>query len=274
MPPDKSAKQRPEPSNDPINQIHQMLKEWEDWANTDTFRFVERYTEFKCHILIRFRMGRFPAEFIAILHRGFAEHGVNADGGKKINHRLLGKLGGKFLEHSWRDAMCFILSTNSEQESVFVDIVKVVQAPERPVSREHFTRTFVRFDCADKVYSVLPQALYFSNSFGFVLRGGRVNRETDFRILNTRTPRVEELTDYVIKGAPQISQHIPNNSGDFWRNGLRAMDVINQLPRLRVALSANVISIGVTKSLSVNEPIDSRLQVTEVLFGSLNFYAD
>lgn len=270
MPPDKSAKQGPEFPSDALNQINEMLERWKDRPDVSNLRFVERYIKLECQILLHFTFGRSDVEYIAFLHRDFPQLWPDRNGGNEINSVITGKLTGKFLNDSWRNAMKLILRADRNQQTVLAEVVKAVQTPERPISGEKLIPTFVWFDRADKVNRILPKALYISAHSGFVLFGGLTDREAEslpWRI-NTRMADSKQLVDKVIQRTPEIAEDISNDNGDFKRDSLEAVNVINQLSCLRIALGTDYIGIGAAKS----EPLNFRLQIREMLFGPINFY--
>lgn len=270
MPPGKS-KERLQPADDNINQFLEVLQRRKDRINLHNLRFIERYVELECHILLHFTIGGSGVEYVAFLHRDFSEFFVDADRGKEINRRLVGKPFGKLANDSWRDAVHLILRADRQQQSVFTDVVKFVQAPKVAVREDAIRRTFVWFDRADYVYNILPKARYLSDSNGFVFRGRETNGESE--VLRGDSSLVlgsENLVDRVIQSAPEVLGYVTNNCRDNKRHLPNVADVIDDLSRIRIALSPDRVSVGLARTKSEN----LSLHITEVLFGPFNFYPD
>jgi hypothetical protein len=83
-----------------------------------------------------------------------------------------------------------------------------------------------------------------------------------------RTVDVNELVGKVVKGTSEVMNHISGEQPNFSRRSLDVEYAINVIPSLRVVLTFD--SIGV----AIDETIPRDFQITEVLFGPFNFYAD
>lgn len=254
-----------------LDQFRETLKRSKDGINLHNLRFIERYVEMECHILLHFTVGRGGVEYVALFHRDFPESIIDGDSGSEINQRFVGKLFGKLANNAWRNAMHLILRADCKQKTVLTDVVKFVQAPEIAVSKDTARRTFVWFDRADYVYNILPKALYFSNTSGFVFRGRGADREPEMieRSL-ARKSSAENPVNSVIQGTPQILDNISRDSGNDNRDVSEIGNVIDQLARIRIALGPDRIGLGFAKT----EVGECLLQVSEMLFGPFNFYPD
>jgi hypothetical protein len=127
--------------------------------------------------------------------------------------------------------------------------------------------SIVWFGTIDRVYSVLPQALYFSRSAGFELRGATVGREINVAIANgSGIVDKPQLLSQVVQGAPEILQNISGDCSNGIRYFFDSKKIIDQATRLRVALGPDFIRVG------VEEDPDLSLEIDDVLFGPFNFY--
>jgi len=156
--------------------------------------------------------------------------------------------------------------TDGNQHAVLVDVVKSMESPEK------FIPTFVWFESVDRFYRVLPHSLYFSRRFGVVPCGIFGNGEVDVPSgHDARTANEYELVSQMVQGTPEILNNIANNrtevAGDLLDGRGKIMD---QLSRLRIALCGNYIWLGRCSE----KRTDFDMQVTDVLLGPLNFYAD
>jgi hypothetical protein len=259
MSPNESGKQWPELPGDSLHQVREMLEGWKDRPNLHNRQFVERYIQVECQILLHFTIGRSAVKFVAFLHRDFSEYLIDTNGGDEINHLLARELAGKLLDDSWRNAMHLILRADREQQSVFTDVVKGVQAPKSTVGEE-FIQTFIWFDRADKVCNILPKVLYNSVHSGFVLFGRITDRKASVPWRSSGVSDFKQLVNDVIERTPKVAEYISNDGGDFEREGLGAVDIVNQLSRLRITLGSDHIGLRASPSQNFT------LQIREMLF--------
>lgn len=148
-----------------------------------------------------------------------------------------------------------VVPFDSEKGSVLVDVIKLVQSPQKLIS------TLVRFEVVDVFYRQFPHALYFSGLVGFVSGNVLKNRE---RSIFGRFPAGNDykLTREMVEGASQIVDNIPSGRENVeWQDG--------QVGKIRRSLIASKYVQAV-----VTEIPDIGLQVEEVLFGPLNFYSN
>ena len=142
--------------------------------------------------------------------------------------------------------------------------MKSVEAP------EYVIPTTVWFDHVDRFYRIVPHALYFSGTLGFVFRGILRDGEVDMtKGPGSPSSNEDEMISQVVKGASQILKNIPSDRAERSRRLLGAVYIIiDRLSCLRIALDSDSIRIG------REERSDCDLQITDVLFGPFNFYAD
>lgn len=233
--------------------------------------FAERYLKAELHFLIHFRIGGVDEECVAYLQRELSvsrfEMGVDRFHlGDNRTHRVqmsegVGECGGGVSTQVHTEDGC----PYGRYKAVFVDVVKLVEMPERVIP------TLVWFGRVDRIYSILPHSLYFSRTFGSVFRGVIRNREADvarWTALRNPRPTPEKLIGQVIEGTSEILQNVASDSSDSLRDLLDANHTIDQLSRLRIALSSDEVWVGSKKGSEFN------LQIADVLFGPLNFDPD
>jgi hypothetical protein len=158
----RSRKQRPKTGNDVIDQIHHMLERFDQRLTLTNLRLVERYMEMELHFLIEFGIRGRNEKFIAYLER-FADPG-------EVATRIVLKDSLKVNQSPQWDGVIqpeagsTVLDNGGDQQAVFVDVVKLAEAPEQVIP------TFVRFDLMDSGYGLRGDSLYFSLHAGFVFR--------------------------------------------------------------------------------------------------------
>ena len=255
--------------NDVFDVVGDLNERWQNRLTLDNPNFVERYVKVELHILVYFRVGMIGEQYVAILQ------GENKVLGNKRN--LIWPIvpgskttlsGGINMDHSpWQNRSggdSAQRHSHRNQESVFVDIIKLTENPERVVP------TFVWLKTVDNSDSVIPHALYFSLTRGFVFRGivGVNDRETNPLSLGIGERRSEigfanfhDVPRKVIKGASEVLDNVSGDNCDVNRCISDRGDVVKELSCLRVALASNFIGVG------VKEGADLDLQVSEVLFG-------
>jgi hypothetical protein len=224
-------------------------------------RFVDHYLEFELHFLIRFRIGGIDKEFIAHLER----EKVVSRSNEKIGNYFSGKCAArKSLENS-PNADTAKARTYRDNQAVLVDVVQAVEGPEAgPLP------SVVWFESADRVNSVLPHALYFSGKSGFELFGTTRNQETRIVTIARSVPGSDQiqLLSKVIECASQAVEDVTSDSRKTSRDGCDALNIINQLSRLRIALGSNFIGIGIEKGA------ECRLEVVDMFVGPFNFQSN
>ena len=139
-------------------------------------------------------------------------------------------------------------------------LFKFVDAPEG-IS----TASLVWLDRIERVYRILPHALYFSLQSGFVFRGGIKDGESavDARFIPAGD---DELTYEVIQGTPEILDNIATDERYVSGNVSEAFEVVMQeLRSLRIIQGADFVR------LARFETGERSVKLTDVLFGPLDF---
>ena len=236
-----------------------MLDDFQHRPRLDDLRLVERYIKAEFHIRIEFIWHSEPdRKFIAYFERAHVVSGPNEEG--VFFERRSFFRGG--VDHHHRDKINRPKTgPNSDQGSVFVDIVQAMEGP-KCVSLP----TFVWFERAECIDSLLPHALYFSAKETFVLRGFRCNEETGFfPVLGSPASCEVELLSKVVESRSQILDGVSEDDRNLHGDGLDSADIIRQ-SGLRIFLNSVWIG-GVERS-------DCSPKITDVLVGPFNFVPD
>jgi hypothetical protein len=259
---DQLSKAGLELGNSVADKISEMLERYHQRFSLKNPRLIERYAKAELQLLASFNLGG-AREFIAYFQA--------VDGGfgcvkKNIGEfEICGPIREGFQRHlpeEGRDMQILVDGgVDRDQQTMLVDTVKAVKDGEiRTIP------SIVWFDTVDRVYSILPQALYFSNRVGFVLRGGTVGRKLDARghgcaeIVNEK-----QLRNEMVKGTPEILNNIPGDGGNFVGNGISLRQIKLYLAGLHVLFFNDSVGIGA-------KGVDSHCEISEVLFGPLDFY--
>jgi hypothetical protein len=236
------------------NQLRKMLDRYEDRPRLDNLRLAQRYAKAEIHILLEFFLRDASQRFVAILEKAIdvrrpeAYHGLNSQA-----HRLAGYESAT-PRRSEPDSY-------SDERPMLVDIVESVEGPEI-VSLP----TFVWFERAERVYGLLPHALYFSASMSFVFRGARRNIKTGLLPKSgSATSNEIELSGEIIEGRPKVVQGIPQNCWDSRIDQPRLKHVNDWLSGLRIALGADSIGAPLV------EGADRAIEIKDMLVGPFDF---
>lgn len=220
------------------------------------FSLVDSYIRKELHFVVRLR-DRQGAEYLACLESCRAA----GDRGKSEIRQLtagmlLGPIRTQLRLALWRKSVAIGMASYREQKTVLVDNVQAVEHP------QGFIPSLVWMDAADRLYSVLPHALYASRESGFKLFGGFENWETGVSVRSL--PRgLNDSADKMIKRASQIEKSVTQNQCKF--KG-QLGNVIHQdidVPKFAVILARDGYGVGLSES------VPSGLQITDVLLGPL-----
>ena len=104
---------------------------------------------------------------------------------------------------------------------MLVYLAESIQLPE-PVTLS----SLVRFGCVDRIYNLLPNALYHSVSSGWVIRGGGCDRVIHEPIRRrAAASRQHELVSDMVKGFSQVLQYVGGNGCQFIGHPINLRDV-------------------------------------------------
>lgn len=253
-----------EPSHDVAHKINHLMKCWEERFTFNNPRFSERYIKSKLHFLIHFSIRSIDEEFVACFQREHSFSGLEK-GMERRNVSVLGERLSEQVGYMGTEVHTAECASDHNYETVFVDVIKFVEDPECIIP------TLVRFGGVNSIYSILPHSLYFSWRLGHVFRGVIRNGEVDVLRWTARRParsNHEQGVGQMIKGAPQVLKNLSSDSRNSLRDIPNAHQVIDQLSGLRIVLSSDCVAVGVEKGF------EFWLQITDVLFGPLDFDPD
>lgn len=253
-----------------IDNLCHPHKGWCEHGGIEDIRLPKDYLDVRVHILVHFRVGGVPVEFVALFQRTFDVAGIERNEAHFI-HDLRGvaaateRSSERFAE-AWSDTARYMASTDRDQHAVLVDVVKLVDLP------ENISPTFVWFESIDRFYRILPYTLYFSRCFGLVFCGAFGNGEVDVPARRDTTIRnKEKLVGQMVQRTPQVVDNTTSNRGNLDRHMIgSSRDVIDQLSCLRISLGADYVWLGTRRE----EGPHLHLQFTDVLLGPSNFCAD
>jgi hypothetical protein len=159
---------------------------------------------------------------------------------------------------TWRTAAAYVRRAGGEQQAVLVNLVKFMDTPERIVP------TFVWFDRVDRVFGLLPHALYFSiEERRQIFCGIASNWKTALRS-NSAVPLTDEMTGKMVEGTSEVLQNIPDNQCDFQGHIRNAQDVIAAFLLIQIILEPN----GIWLATPAGEGFEQNfLNITDVLYG-------
>src|SRR6266849_589292 len=257
--------------NQAVNAIRHFNERWKQRPTTDNLRLVERYLDHEIHIIVCFTLEGVSGEYDACFERRMKEGLNEHTPGSALDFIFADCVSRAFvdaLDHLASDPSIVTNSLkdvgNSEYDAVLVDDVQPMELPERIVP------CLVRFGSVDCVYGCLRQALYFSAFAGFVFRGTVEDREVspseNSLIAGSLDPR--ELVGQVIESGSQVVENVTSGNCNDRRNLADTRNVMDVLSGFRVRLDFDGIRLGIPEGLNFD------FQVTDVLFGPFNFYAN
>jgi hypothetical protein len=197
--PDVSHEQRIESGHGLADKLRNSIQAWQERCTLENPRFVERYKEGKLHVLLKFSTGVVPKEYVIVFE---GKPNIN----KNIPSIRTLAICEQFGKHA-RHVNPQVPANDCDREPMFIDDAQAVQAPENlPLP------SWIWFNCADRVYSVLPYALYLSKVSGFIL-AGTTARKVDMLTFSSvcSTP---EGTCKIVHSRPKILNSVPSNGKD------------------------------------------------------------
>jgi len=240
-----------------------LLQDRKNHYSIDDPRLVERYIKNELHIIfdVTFSDGE---KYAALFQRETGVLGGNESAPQlwsRVTPRMATEIdSGKFGSLAWQERMKMMPCYGGEQQPVLVDIVKVMETPERLVS------SLVWFERMDKFLSLLPQAVYFSTEKLFsVLLGTACNRESGGAVRNIASGS-DHLIDRVVQRRAEVLQSIPNNGGELGGDRRKAAEIISALSRFQIVLSADGVWVLSEKNLA------SLIKLNDVFVGPFELY--
>lgn len=227
--------------NDVVDETRRLMKRFNNRLTLDNLRLSERYLNGELHVLVDFR-DRENTKHIASFEReppnaGFEKHLRIVSFGNIFQHskELIPNSGDFPLRH----AMEPILRTDSEQQSVLVDVVKLMDLP-----KDFAAPSRVRFDLQECFYRVRLKTLFYSPNSGFEFLGAISNREINTikragRISSDANQPIGEM----IKGATQILDSISSDLRNVDRNRFNIPQCVNAVESIRCVLGKDWIRV-------------------------------
>ena len=148
---------------------------------------------------------------------------------------------------------------------MFINVVETMKHPQFMA-----LPSLIWLDTAKHLYSVWPQALYYSLQSGFEFRGTIPDNElvSFLRTGFSCRPDDKQLLCDVVENGSQVMNCVSGNSRNPIGHGVNldcvAMEAIRNC--FRLYLTHNFIWLGITEGLNVG------LEIEDVLFGPFNFY--
>jgi hypothetical protein len=239
--------------------VGEVVSEDRQRAALDNPRLVDNYAEAKIHILVRFRHKGFDEEFVALFQRKFNISGLDSQ--RDVRLRGFWECHFKRIGDVRSEVHPGIGRAYGDQQAVLVDSVKAIQ-----YGQVRVFPSVVWFDTAERIYSVLPEALYYSASkSGFVLLSTGIGDELKVGIGGpSGVCDIPELVHQVVKSAPEILDNVSEDRREMRRRLVDSTDIMNQLFRVRIVLGADFIGVG------VEETPNFAIEFTDVLCGPLD----
>lgn len=250
-----SSEQGLELTDEAVNLINEIFDRRDDWLGFDNVRLSDGYIKGELRIVLRATLA---GEEWLILFECIAKIGRGESGNSKI-----------LLQPITLDMHGNITNSGnrSEQSMMLIGNVQFVEYPEimaLPV--------FIRFGAPDFILGILPHSMYLSSKRGFVNMGTLENRES--RPIGDRegmAANIDKMTGQMIQRASHVVDRVSGKKTDWIGHRLnvaREEDIKILISRLRVWLGVEGVKLALEK------PIPSGFQITEVLLGPFDFYAD
>ncbi len=252
-----SRQERVELKNDVSDKLCHLMQRFDNRLALDNLRLVERYIEMEFHILLHFRMLD-GVDFVASIERDRSYALQSSNKSERGTIGLVSESDSDLTPFRWRHASRRIRDAGGQQQTVLVNLVKLMETPERIIP------SFVWFERVESFYDILPKSLYFSTNVGrHVFRGTVNNGElipTSF-LSGSQGKRVSNM----VKGTSQVMKNIPNGVESFERNVRNATEIITAFSNFQIVLDRDCIWLGLPESLK------GRMQILDVLFGPFDF---
>lgn len=143
---------------------------------------------------------------------------------------------------------------------MFVSNVQLVETPEGVVP------TLVWLDSHDRIYGVLPHALYLSRKSGLLLFGGWCQLgDWKARILSRLAiVRQDQPIGEVIQSTPEVLNGVPGNEPNVGWNRSNLGDPIDFVSTIRVKIYSDGVRVG------LHEGSRGRLEIVDVFVGPID----
>jgi hypothetical protein len=256
---------------DTVDKIRKLMQRFNQRLTLNNPRLAERYNKGELQILIQFRRRMSDIDYVAVFQKPQCLPIKDPEGPiHHVVHDLAKSLAADTLIHKLRlePSSHFIIEmdhasgrANSHNQSMLVDVIKLVEYPEL-VSLP----AFVWFDRVDRVDRVLPRALYFSSTLGLVYRGILGDREVNAaRSGGASGSGSDEVASQMIKGTSEVLDGIPGDARDAIRDRSDSRYIIEEISRFRIMLFPDFVWVGVEEGSNIT------VDIVDVLFGPFEF---
>ena len=236
-----------------VHKIRHTIQRFKNRLTSDNLRLAERYINSELEILVRFTaIGRVGQVYDVTAHL-------------KRNSGPLSEC--NFLASSDHEIPLAVTCSEGYQNSMFVEPIQFVNVPQRVIPTEtrlHLTQDFV---------STREHLVYFSLTNGrcIFLRtiGIAANREISvFPWCSSSC--FNKLPSKVVESTSEVVDSVSDNHREIWWDSLDALDIKRSVLNCGhwVWLGSDCVR------LISRECLDSSIQLTDVLYGPFNFFAD
>jgi len=232
------SEERLELKDQVFNKLDELMQRWEHRITPRNLRFIDRFLDVQVHILLHLLVKNSSKIWVARLDKNLMESpGII-------------------------DPICPSQKVviDGEEHPVLIDVVKLMQSPER------FVPTSVRFEAIDSFYRQRAHALYFSSLVPIVSGNILKNRKPGLLSRSSAISKNELVCEMVESGAEVVSNIAccPNR-------------ISGQYPKIRLLDTCAGCRINISQEhvlFKVPEFGKLGIEVTEVLLGPLNLYSD
>jgi hypothetical protein len=160
---------------------------------------------------------------------------------------------------AWRHGASRVYERDGQQNTMLVDIIQPVELPERVAEP-----SLIWLDTVDGFHSRLPHALHLSTHSLPVFVGGVEDWKSCLTV-GFIPGNDDELMCQIIERSAKIVEGISQHQSERIRDAWNIRDLMPDFSKVFVGLSGN--NIGVC----FPEPVSSRIEILDVLFGPLQF---
>src|SRR4029077_3123707 len=125
--------------------------------------------------------------------------------------------------------------------------------------------SFVRLESIENLEGVFADALCITRSAGFKVGLRLPDRECGSQFLRVSAVGIDELPNQEVKRRAEVVDGIPSNDAQALGGVLRSGNCVLPLSSLRVILDNNFVGVG------LEEPLNGRFEIGEMLLGPVNF---
>ena len=232
----------------------------------ENLRLGERYIEGKLNILVRFKIPLHDKDRIALFSaQQIAGGGMEPRGSLRQGMAQLNVAGEESFQSFSADLHADVLHADGGdyQEAVLVDVVKLIESPERVVP------SLVRVGSAQRIFDSLDDSLYFSARFGQVLLETlRVFEDRESRPLfriGRRPVNLDKLPPQVVESASQVVDCVAVGQKNLSGNVLPLVQIPDRGVMFDVILGSSCIGVRAQEF----NPFE--IELADVLLGPFNF---